>query len=180
MLLFSIFFLLHQHAQMNTGPHEKSGVKIFLGDPFLTKLTFSKIMRGRKFWRWRAEILHTLFSHPTAPFFHPMFSKIEKSWFSIHPIIYYWGAYYILLVRLRLFFTPTGPAISFTPLRPVATEPYKLNCTPTALRPRATAIFGHSDRTPTARDRHFWSKKLLRPAVNAFGILCRLACIEAQ
>ena len=107
-------------------------------------------MRGRKFWRWRAEILHTWFSHPTAPFFHLMFSKIEKSWFSIHPIIYYWGAYYILLVRLRLFFTPTGLAISFTPLRPVATEPYKLNCTPTALRPRATAIFGvefHSDRS---------------------------------
>ena len=46
---FYFLFLLHQHAQMNTGPHEKSGVKIFFGDPFLTKVTFSKIMRGRKF-----------------------------------------------------------------------------------------------------------------------------------
>ena len=61
MLLFSIFhvFFLHQNVQMNTGPHEKSGVENFFGDPFLTKLTFSKIMRGRQFLRLRAEILHT-------------------------------------------------------------------------------------------------------------------------
>ena len=43
MLLFSIFQVLfsHQHVQMITGPHEKSGVENFFGDPFLTKSTFS-------------------------------------------------------------------------------------------------------------------------------------------
>ena len=58
-------------------------------------------------------------------------------------IIYYW-------LDLGSFFTPTGPAKSFTPLRPVATEPYKLNCTPTALRPRATAFLEY----PTALRPH--------------------------
>ena len=53
MLLFSIFhvFFSHQHVQMITGPHAKSFVEKFFGDPFLTKLTFSKIMRGRQFLR---------------------------------------------------------------------------------------------------------------------------------
>ena len=50
---------LHQNIHMNTGPHEKSGVEEFFGDPFLTKLNFSKIMRSGEFLRWRAEILRT-------------------------------------------------------------------------------------------------------------------------
>ena len=61
MLLFSIFhvFFSHQNVQMNTGPHEKSGVEKFFGDPFLTKLDFSKINCSGEFLRWRAEILLT-------------------------------------------------------------------------------------------------------------------------
>ena len=53
MLLLSIFhvFFSHQHVQMITGPHEKNGGEKFFGDPFLTKLTFSKIMRGSQFLR---------------------------------------------------------------------------------------------------------------------------------
>ena len=53
MLLFSIFrvFFSHQHVQMITGPHEKKWCgKIFWG-PFLKKINFSKIMRGREFLR---------------------------------------------------------------------------------------------------------------------------------
>ena len=42
---FSIFrvFFSHQHIQMITGPHEKSGVEKFFGDPFLQKLIFKKL-----------------------------------------------------------------------------------------------------------------------------------------
>ena len=38
MLIFCIFrvFFSHQHVQMITGPHEKSGVEKIFGDPFLT------------------------------------------------------------------------------------------------------------------------------------------------
>ena len=53
MLLFFYFSRIfsHKHVQMITGPHEKSGVEKFFGDPFLTKLIFSEIMRGRQFLR---------------------------------------------------------------------------------------------------------------------------------
>ena len=48
MLHFSIFhlFFSHQHVQMITGPHEKSGVEKFFGDPFLTKFIYFQKLTG--------------------------------------------------------------------------------------------------------------------------------------
>ena len=44
-------YFWHQHVQMVTGSHEKSGVENLFWDPFLTQSTFSKIISAGKFSR---------------------------------------------------------------------------------------------------------------------------------
>ena len=82
---FSLIFFASARSNDYGSTWKKSGVENFFRDPFITKLTFSKIMRDLEFSRQRAEILHACFYHIDTLIFLGLRLKLEKSWFSAHP-----------------------------------------------------------------------------------------------